>query len=175
MIAKFPFADLTINDLSVLDPRHRFEASAASVTWLFKCFTPTADLDAILMEFREYQSLPDPQLPAYKSLDDFWASVRDLPKPASEIGKKRFGNLTVFCKTLLILPQSTADLERLFSMIGKVDTSQRSSLLPSTVCDILSIKINHNQECFKTNELVTPNLIAQANNATTRSLRNTSN
>ena len=44
MIAKFPFADLTINDLSVLDPRHRFEASAASVTRLFKRFTPTADL-----------------------------------------------------------------------------------------------------------------------------------
>ncbi|CAI8049534.1 hypothetical protein GBAR_LOCUS27270 [Geodia barretti] len=30
------------------------------------------------MEFREYQSLPDP---ACKSLDDFWASVGDLPKP----------------------------------------------------------------------------------------------
>ena len=87
------------------------------------------------MEFREYQSLPDPQLPAYKSLDDFWASVGDLPKPAGEFGEKRFGNLIGFCKTLLVL-HSTADPERLFSMIGKVDTSQRSSLLPSTVCDI---------------------------------------
>ena len=174
MIAKFPFADLTINDLSVLDPRYRFEASAASVTRLFRRFTPTADLDAILMEFREYQSLPDPQLPAYKSLDDFWTSVGDLPKPAGEIGEKRFGHLTGFCKTLLVLPHSTADPERLFSMIGKVDTSQRSSLLPSTVCNILSAKINHDQECFKTNELVTPDLIAQAKSATTRSLRNAS-
>ena len=59
-------ADLIINDLSMLDPRYRFEASAASVTRLFWRFTPTADLDAILMEFREYQSLPDPQLPACK-------------------------------------------------------------------------------------------------------------
>ena len=32
MIAKFPFADMTINDLSVIDPHHQFEASAASVT-----------------------------------------------------------------------------------------------------------------------------------------------
>ena len=146
MIAKFPFADLTINNLSVLDPRHRFEASAASITRLFKRFTPTADLYTILMEFREYQSLPDPQLPAYKSLDDFWASVGDLPKPAGDIGEKRFGHLTGFCKTLLVLPHSTADPERLFSMIGKVDTSQRSSLLPSTECDILSVKINQDQE-----------------------------
>ncbi|CAI8033253.1 hypothetical protein GBAR_LOCUS18758 [Geodia barretti] len=59
------------------------------------------------MEFREYQSLSDP---ACKSLDGFWASVGDLPKPAGEI----------------------ADPERLFSMI---------------VCNILSAKINHDQEC----------------------------
>ena len=103
MIAKFLFADLTINDLCVLVPRHWFEALAASVTQLFKHFTPTADLDAILMEFREYQSLPDPQLPAYKSLDDFWDSVGDLPKPAGEFGEKRFGNLTGFCTFCHIL------------------------------------------------------------------------
>ena len=48
------------------------------------------------MEFREYQSLPDP---ACKSLDDFWASVGDLPKPAGEIGERRFSHLTGFCKT----------------------------------------------------------------------------
>ena len=80
-----------------------------------------------------YQSLPDPHLPAYKSLDDFLAFVRDLPKPAGEIGEKRFGNLIGFCKTLLVFPHTTADPECLFTMIGKVDTSQRSSLLPSTV------------------------------------------
>ena len=68
------------------------------------------------MEFREYQSLPDP---ACKSLDDFWASVGDLPKPAGEVGEN---HLTGFYKTLLVLPHSTADPKRLFSMIGKVDT-----------------------------------------------------
>ena len=35
------------------------------------------------------------------------------------------------------------DPERLFSMIGKVDTSQRSGLLPSTVRNILSVKIQN--------------------------------
>ena len=74
-----PNNQLLNDELSVLDPRHRFEASAASITRLFKCFTPTADLDAILMEFREYQSLPDPQLPAYKSLDDFGPLLEIYP------------------------------------------------------------------------------------------------
>ena len=54
--------------------------------------------------------------------------------PAGEVGEKRYGNLADFSKLLLVLPHSTADPERLFSIIGKIDTSQRSSLLPSTVC-----------------------------------------
>ena len=172
IVAKFPFADLTINDLGILDPRYHFKASSSLVIRLFRRFTPTANLDSILIEFREYQSLPDPQLPVYESLDDFWASVGNLPKPAGVIGEKRFGHLTSFCKILLVLPHSTADPERLFSIIGKVDTSQRSSLLPSTVCNILSAKINLDQECFNTNEFVTPDLIAQARSATTCNLQN---
>ena len=54
----------------------------------------------------------------------------ELPQPAGDVDAKRFGNLTESCKVLLILPHSTADPERLFSMIGKME---RSSLLPSTV------------------------------------------
>ena len=34
VIAKFPFADSTIKDLCLLDPGHRFETNAASVTQL---------------------------------------------------------------------------------------------------------------------------------------------
>ena len=74
----------------------------------------------------------------------------------------------------LVLPHSTADPERLFSMVGKIDTSQRSSLLPSTVCNILSVKINHDQECFRTSELINPHLLSQAKTATTRSLSSSS-
>ena len=44
------------------------------------------------------------------------------------------------------------DPERLFSMIGKVDTSQRSGLLPSIVRNILSVKIQAlpSQKCNNT-------------------------
>lgn len=124
------------------------------------------------MEFCNYQSLPNPQLPSYSTLDEFWASVGDLPRPGGEITEKRFGNLAAFCKTLLVLPHSTADFERLFSIIAKIDTSQRSSLLPSTVRSILSVTINHDKECFRTKELVTPDLLSQAKTATMRSLSN---
>ena len=96
-----------------------------------------------LMELREYQSLPDSQLPVYNSLDVFWAHMVEVPKAAGDVDAKRFGHLAKFCKILLVLPHSTADPERFFSMIGKVDTSQHSSLLALTVCDILSIKDQH--------------------------------
>ena len=125
------------------------------------------------MELRDYQSLPEAQLPpqpSQESLESFWVSMGVMPQPGGEIGDKRFPTLTQLCKTLLVLPHSTADPERLFSVIGKIETSQRSSLLPSTVCDILSVKINQDQECFRTKELITPDLIAQAKTATSRSL-----
>ena len=73
---------------------------------------------------------------------------------------------------LLILPHSTADPERLFSIIGKVDTSQRSNLHPQTVCDILNVKINVDEECYKSNDLFTQDLLYQAKTATKRCLIN---
>ena len=92
---------------------------------------------------------------------------------AGEASPKRFGHLAGFCKNLLILPHSTADPERLFGVIGKIDTSQRSNLQPQTVCNLLSVKINVDQECYKSKELFTPNLLYQAKTATKRCLNDT--
>ena len=93
-----------------------------------------------------------------------------LPQPAGEVGAKRFGDLANFCKLLLVLPHSSADPKRLFSMLGKVETSQRSSLLASTVCDVLSVKLNVDHECYQNKKLFTLHLLGQARSATTRSL-----
>ena len=136
--------------------------TATSLIRLLKRFNNNCkcDIDAVLKEFREYKSLPESQLPVCNddSLEHFWTSMGEIPLPAGEATAKRFGNLAKFCKTLLVLPHSTADPERLFSMIGKVDTSQRSNLHASTVCDILCVKINTDLECYKSKELFTPKL-----------------
>ena len=55
-----------------------------------------------------------------ESLECFWSLVGQLPLPASEAGDKRFQNLANFCKLLLVLPHSTADPRRLFSVIGSL-------------------------------------------------------
>ena len=175
MLAKFPLTGLTISDLSILNPCHRFHVTAISLTRLLQRFNnnSTCDIDAVLMEFREYKSLPESQLPACNdSLEHFWNSMGEIPLPAGEATAKRFDNLAKFCKILLVLPHSTADSERLFSMIGKVDTAQRSNLHASTVCHILRVKINTDLECYKSKELFTPNLLYQAKTATKRCLSN---
>ncbi len=58
----------------------------------------------------------------------------------------------------------TADSERLFSII---DTSHSSSVLPSTIRNILSTKINQYQDCYN---ILTDNILAQAKTATMRAL-----
>ena len=62
---KLSFSDLTISDLSILNPQHRLQVSVGSMTRLLKRFnySSTYDIDAVLMEF---QSVPDSQLPECK-------------------------------------------------------------------------------------------------------------
>ena len=85
----------------------------------------------------------------------------------------RFGNLTKLCKILLVLPHGNADPERLFSMVSKIETDQRSSLLPSTVADLISVKVNTSSECYESESLITP-LLSSAKQATTTSLSSSS-
>ena len=66
-----------------------------------------------------------------------------------------------------ILPHFTADPERLFNVIGKVDTSQRSLLLSSTQwVTFCQVKLNTDLECYHSKELFTPALLRQAKSAT---------
>ena len=75
----------------------------------------------------------------------------------------RFGNLAGLCKILLVLPHGNADPERLFSMVIKIETDQRNSLLPSTVSDLISVKINTVPVCH---ESASPALLDSAKKAT---------
>ena len=63
--------------------------------------------------------------------------------------------------------------ERLFSIINKIDTSQRSNLHAQTVCDLLSVKINNDHECYRSDQLFSPDLLYHAKTATKRSLNDT--
>ena len=74
--------------------------------------------------------------------------------------------LSKLAKVLLVLPHSNADPERLFSMVRKIETELRGNLDPSTVCDLLSVKVNNDQPCYDSKHLMTESLIASAKTAT---------
>ena len=90
-------------------------------------------------------------------------------KAITDSASLRFGTLAQLAKTLLVLPHSNADPERLFSMVRKIETEQRKRLDPSTVCDLLSTKIN-DTVCYDNKHLVHEDMLRSVKTATRRSM-----
>ena len=108
---------------------------------------------------QDFRALSDHQLPPY-NLDEataiihFWAAMAEV-KLVTDICTLHFGILSRLAKVLLVLPHSNADPESLFSMIRKISTEQRLQLDPSTVSDLLSVKINNDHPCYDNKSLTT--------------------
>ena len=90
---------------------------------------------------------------------------------ATDLDTFHFSMLSKLAKVLLVLPHSNADPERLFSMVRKIETELRGNLDPSTVCDLLSVKVNNDQPCYDSKDLMTESLIESAKTATRRCLQ----
>lgn len=91
------------------------------------------DLDRLREEVVEYQVLSRAELPAEEEIDRFWGAM----------GKDgRFANLASLMKALLCIPHSNASSERVFSMVRKIVTENRMRMDNSTLCALLSCKIN---------------------------------
>ena len=112
--------------------------------------------DNLSMEFRDFRSCSDSELPQFHSTNyaaiEHYRDAMSKVKLVTDINTSRFGTLAQFAKILLVLPHSNADPERLFSMVRKIETEQRKHLDPSTVRDLLSIKLNNSTPCFENDE-----------------------
>lgn len=62
---------------------------------------------------------------------------------------KRFPTLCKLAKSCLVLPVSNAEVERIFSMLKKVQTEFRSELANDTICSLLCCKQNTDFPCHK--------------------------
>ena len=109
MLSKFPFRDLTIRDLAILNPASRSTISTASALRLSKRFTSLTspnDIDDLECEVRDYKSMAASQLPSVSSgpssIDHFWADLADMRK-ITDTEEKRFTHLPALCKRLLVL------------------------------------------------------------------------
>ena len=68
-------------------------------------------------------------------------------------GLARFPNFTRLAKCVLALPVSNADTERVFSIVRKIVTEYRTEMEQSTLCALLSCKLNSSCNCY---DLETP-------------------
>ncbi len=179
MLAKFPFSDNTLKELSFLDPRNRDKCSRVDVLQLASRFTSfnVDEMDDLTLEFSDYRAARGDSLPEFDhhkvaAIDRFWAAMSHL-KAVADSDTLRFGTLSKLAKVVLVLPHSNADPERLFSMVRKIQTELRRNLDPSTVCDLLSVKINNDNVCYENKHLMNDSLIVAAKQATRKSLQST--
>ncbi|XP_047206297.1 uncharacterized protein LOC124858342 [Girardinichthys multiradiatus] len=131
----FPLDHPLLKDMKVLDPAARLDITPGTVARLGALF-PQLILseDRLREELIDYQVTDSKHLPQEDKTDRFWGLVgKDV----------RFSELPRLMKALLCIPHSNASSERVFSMVRKIVTENRMSLDNSTVCALLSCKINH--------------------------------
>ena len=126
--------------------------------------TPDEELDELLDEWRSYQVSTD--LPSFDQeedrIDEWWGKVLSTKDGNN---KPVYPNLAKLIKIVLILPYNQAPVERVFSMVGKIDTKFRPTLSHSTVSSLVGIKINTSTDCYQTQ--VSPDLLKAVKSATT--------
>lgn len=72
-----------------------------------------------------------------KNTKTFWYEVMDFKDLA---GENRFQELAVFAISLLVLPHSNADVERLFSMMNVIKTKNRNRMKLQLLSSILTVR-----------------------------------
>ena len=147
IIKRFPWKDSTLRDLVVLNPDLRQTAGVSrpamhNLAARFPLAIPPADTNTLFSQFSDYQVAAVNELPTYQDgdrLDVFWSQMAKVTTPMKV---PRYNVLARFMLVLLTLPHSNASCERLFSMVRKIMTENRTSLANDTLDALLSCKVN---------------------------------
>jgi hypothetical protein len=151
MLEKFLFKDPIVNCLKFLNPAMRRELPPSTITDLarrFPSLVPKDQWDQLEEEFMDFQITPALELPSFGEgtrPDVFWGEVTAMRNRINNT--LRFPMLSKFVRAMIIIPNSNADCERIFSMVKKIQTDTWSRLNNSTVCALLTVKVNNTKQC----------------------------
>ena len=151
MLTKFPFGNQILNDLAVLDPKNKEQLDYTSIVRLSEHFKVDVDQEHLKDEWDDFLLMPDdflPQTGNEVSVDIFWGKVFKLK---TVLNVDRFPNMKKVYATLLCLPHSNADSERVFSHVRKVHTEYRKTMGIDTLTSYLQVKLNCDDPCYKIN------------------------
>lgn len=141
MLKIFPLSDDILQLVPAADPSKKELFSPVQIRKLAERLMSTDSdyLDSVHTEWVEYQ-LEDSSTPTLTTnLAKYWHTA--------EIN---FPNLSRLMQTVLCIPHSNAQSERVFSMLKKVYTDQRSDLCKDSINSLLRIKMNSTTCCHQT-------------------------
>lgn len=125
------------------------------------CVVGKVDLEELKEEWEDYQMVQDAEFKDDLRLDQAWGILLDMK---TSLGRMRFPQLKLVISTLLSLPHSNAASERAFSMVRKIHTDNRKSMLPKTLTGFLQVKINCDDPCHSVS--IPKELLQSAKSAT---------
>ena len=83
----------------------------------------------------------------FSDVGTFWGEMCDVKELFSK--QPRYPNLSKLALACVVLPNSNADSERIFSMLKKIQTERSSELANDTICSLICAKQNQNMECYE--------------------------
>ena len=160
----FPFRNEILRSVVVLDPMKCSSFLEVDVLTLIDRFMKNLsdkEVDDILEEFRRLRfSTELPPFTDNSEIDEWWLNVLDTKSPS---GTPLYKNLGYLIRIILILPCDQAPVERVFSMVNEIHTKYRPTIQNSTVCALLTCKVNNKIPCIEMS--VSDNLAKQVKSA----------
>ena len=142
--ARFPINDPIIKSLRLLNPECIQETKVADVIQLASKFPNILSENDLLKlddEWRELQFTDTVDIPKYSGHRDnvatFWGNLGKIEDACGSLKFPIIGKLT---KSLLSIPHSNADVERIFSHVNLIKVKQRNKLKVSTLDALLMVK-----------------------------------
>jgi len=95
------------------------------------------DLDDFDREWRKLTIMDLEEKVIYSNVNEYWSKIMSLKKGNDSVV---FPLLTTLVKNIMTLPQSTACVEGIFSMINMIKTKERNRLNTSNLIGLLQCK-----------------------------------
>ena len=147
LVSKFDFKSKIFQSLKLLDPSECQNLAPSTFETISKSFAIDFNLGAVKMEFREFAvddiSTHDSNGDAYDAVS-FWLRVKSMK---TALGHIKYQHLPTLALHLLAIPASNADCERVFSLVRRIKTDFRGSLLPETISSLIGVHFNSTFHC----------------------------
>lgn len=137
MKSVFPLTNNILRLAPIILPNNRAQYTLSDVREIALAFPLSEmEVDSIESEWLDFLSEDEPS--GVIDPAQFWGKANSFNKP----------NLCKLMQSLMALPHSNASSERMFSMLKKIFTDERTQLSHSTITSLLSVKVNTKQCCL---------------------------